>query len=44
MREAARAGAAHDQEESVHDLLDTLEQCVELNAATNFRFRITYQN
>jgi hypothetical protein len=31
-------------EESVHDLLDTLKQCVEPNAATNLRFRTTYQN
>jgi len=36
--------AAHDREESVHDLLDTLKQCVESNAATYFRFRITYEN
>jgi len=28
----------------VHDLLDTLKQCVESNAATYFRFRITYEN
>jgi len=28
----------------VHDLLDTLKQCVESNAATDFRFRITYEN
>ena len=31
-------------EEAVHDLLDTLKQCVEPNAATNLRFRITYEN
>ena len=45
MREAARArSAAHDLEESVHDLLDTLKQCVEPSAATNLRFRTTYEN
>jgi hypothetical protein len=36
--------AAHDREESVHDPLDTLKQSVEPNAATNLRFRTTYQN
>jgi hypothetical protein len=28
----------------VHDLLDTLKQCVESNAATYFPLRITYEN
>jgi hypothetical protein len=45
MREAARAPVrCHDREESVHDPLDTLKQSVEPNAATNLRFRTTYQN
>jgi hypothetical protein len=41
---AGHGPTAHDREESVHELLDTLRQCVEPNAATNLRFCTTYQN
>ena len=44
MREAARAPARCPRREAVHDPLDTLKQSVEPNAATNLRFRTTYQH